>query len=44
LRAPEGIHVGENTARKVISEDGMFVCEYDSEGELLREYTMEEVD
>jgi hypothetical protein len=44
LKAPDGIHVGENTARKVVSEDGRFVCEYDSEGELLREYEMVEVE
>jgi hypothetical protein len=44
LRAPDGIHVGEGTAKTVISKDGRFVSEYDASGEPLREYEMVEVE
>jgi hypothetical protein len=44
LRAPDGIHVGEGTAKTVVSQDGRFVSEYDAEGEPLREYEMVEVE
>jgi hypothetical protein len=44
FRAPDGINVGENTARKVVSENGRFVCEYDASGELLRGYELMEAE